>query len=163
MANLDSLNNAFAAQSEQQAKRQLEQEGRRLKLIAVKIWRQYLASYKPKSYARTRNSQRGIKLGRVHRVDAFHFGIELTFENDLMYHDSVLPNSAKKGHSIMLISEGWNKEKKETKLSKMMRKQVYRFTYFEGIDYLGKVEKAFNAGKPIGITLETQWSEVYVK
>lgn len=160
---LNNLTNALQGRSEQATRKLLEAEGRRLKYIALKLWRKYLASYQPKQYARTRKSQRGIKLGRVKWVDGNHLGIELTFENDLMYHDSVVKGSKKKGHSVMLISEGWNQSKRQTKLSRMLGGQVYRFTYFEGTNYLAEVEKAYNTGKPVGVRLETQWSGKFYK
>lgn len=59
----------------------------------------------------------------------------------------------------MLISEGWHSKK----LEKMYGKRVYRHTYFEGTNYLAEVQKAYNAGKPIGVTLETQWSGQFYK
>lgn len=144
--------------SEDQARATLEMEGRRLKYIAVKVWRRYLASYQPKAYVRTRDTQRGIKLGRVHRISPFEFGIRLEFENDLMYHDSIFGKSHPKGHSLMLISDGWHSEKLERK-----RGRVHRLTYFEGIDYIGQVKRAYEAGAPFGVRLETNWSGKYTK
>lgn len=137
--------------SEKEAIKALEAEGRRLKYIAIKIWRQYLSSYQPKQYVRTRKSQKSIKLGKVKRLDGDTFGIELTFQNDLTYHDSVFGKSQPRGHAIMLISTGW-------KVKKGKHKDIYRFGYYEGFDYLGKVEQAFNSGKHKGISLEIQWS-----
>lgn len=98
-------------------------------------------------------------MGKVKRIDGNTLGIELTFENDLMYHDSVVKGSTKKGHSIMLISEGWHSKK----LEKMYGRRVYRHTYFEGVNYLAEVQKAYNTGKPVGVTLETQWSGQFYK
>lgn len=152
--NLNNLTNSLQARSEQETRKLLEAEGRRLKYIAIKLWRKYLASYEPKKYARTRKSQRGIKLGKVIRIDGNTLGIELTFENDLMYHDSVIKGSSKKGHSVMLISDGWHSKK----LEKKIKRKVYRFTYFEGTGYLYQVYKEYMGRKPVGITLETQWS-----
>ena len=141
----------FEFDSELEAIRALESEGRRLLFIAIKIWRQYLASYKPKEYVRTRKSQKSIKLGKVKRLEDDTLGIELTWEDDLAYHDSVITDGKPQGHSIMLISEGW-------KVRKGKHTDVYRFGYYEGFDYLSKVEEAFNNGKHNGITLEIRWA-----
>ena len=142
--------------SEIDARRALESEGRGLEMIARKVWNNYLGSYSPKAYARKGNSEKSIKLGKVFRIDANTFGIELTFVNDLVYHDSVISPSQPKGHSIMLISKGW-------KVRKGRHKNVYRFGYYEGFDYIGKVISEFNNGKNKGIELEVQWSGKYLK
>lgn len=137
--------------SEKEAIDALNREGRRLKYIAIKVWRAYLASYKPTKYVRTRKSQRGIKLGKVKKLSDDTFGIELTFVDDLMYHDSVIRKSEPKGHAIMLISSGW-------KVKKGKHRNIKNFGYFKGIDYLAQVEKEFEKSKHKGISLEIQWS-----
>lgn len=156
-------NPIFQFDSEEEAIKVLQAEGRRLKYIALKLWRKYLSEYQPKKYAkhltgeagkRTRDTQRGIKLGKVKKIDGDTLGIELTFENDLMYHESVFGSSKPQGHSIMLISEGWHSKKLERKL----KRRIERFTYFEGIDYLARLKEEFESGKHQGITLEIQWA-----
>lgn len=154
MAGMNSLQSALESLSEQETKKLLEAEGRKLKYIAIKLWRKYIGSYQPKVYKRTRASQRGIKLGKVKKIAPNQWGIELTWENDLMYHKSYLPNSNKKGHSVMLISDGW----KAKKLERILGHPVYRFTYFEGTGYLYQVYKEYMKSAPKTITLETQWS-----
>lgn len=157
----NNLGRHLQGMGEQQAIATLQKEGRRLQYIALKVWRKYLSSYKPKEYIRTRNTQRGIKLGRVQRVNAFEYGIRLTFENDLMYHDSIFNEGSSKypqGHSLMLISDGWHSEKLERRIGK-----VERLTYFEGIDYIGQVKKSYEAGAPVGVRLDVEWSGNYLK
>lgn len=160
---IKSFTDALQGMSEEQAIRVLRREGKRLERIAKKVWRQYCESYKPKVYAehlgsrgrRTGRAERGIKLKtRIIKVDGNHLGMEVTFENSLMYHPSVF--GQKQGHAIMLISSGW-------KVKKGKHKDVYRFGYYEGFDYIGKVQQAFEAGKERGITLEVQWSGKYLK
>lgn len=152
------LQSHLQGMNEQQARRTLEIEGRRLKYIAVKVWRQYLGSYKPKEYTRTRDTQRGIKLGRVRRISPFEYGISLEFENDLMYHESIFGSNNKEGHSLMLISEGWHSKKLEAK-----RGRVYRLTYFEGIDYIGRVQREYMRFAPRGVRLDVNWSGKFLK
>lgn len=147
-----SMDSNYEFSSEQDAIRALEAEGKRLLGIATSIWRQYLSSYQPKQYVRTGKSERSIKLGKVKKIEEDVLGIELTFQDDLTYHDSIVSSTGKpRGHSIMLISEGW-------RVKKGRHKGVYRFGYYEGFDYLAKVEEAFNGGKQKGITLEIQWA-----
>lgn len=150
--------------SDAQARATLEMEGRRLKYIALKMWRKYISSYQPNVYIRTRDSQRGIKLGEVKRIDENHFGIELTYENDLMYHDSWFDKERgtkgnwDKGHAVMLISDGWHARKLESRFGR-----IHRFTYFEGTGYLYQVYKEYMRGAPLGVTLDVQWSGNYTK
>jgi hypothetical protein len=121
----------FEFESEEDAIKALQAEGRRLKYIAVKLWRLYLSEYKPTMYVRSRDSQKAIKLGKVKRLDGDSFGIELTFEDDLAYHDSIF-NSSKKthpqGHSFMLISEGWTSKKLEERIFQYLEiKEIRQF------------------------------------
>lgn len=145
--------------SDEQAIATLHREGRRLKYIAVKLWRQYLSSYQPKEYIRTRDTQRGIKLGRIERVAPYQYGIRLEFENDLMYHDSIFGSNQPKGHSLMLISDGWHAKKLERKLGR----RVHRLTYFEGTGYLYQVYKEYMKYAPRGVFLDVNWSGKYTK
>ena len=156
----------FQFDSEAEAKLVLKQEGKRLEGIAKKVWNSYLATYQPKVYAehlkgkgkngRTGRSAKSIKLKPVHKIDANTWGIELTFLNDLVYHESAIKGSHPKGHSIMLISSGW-------KVKRGKHRKIHRFGYFEGFDFLGKVVKEFNDTKHKGIELEVQWSGKYTK
>ncbi|MGV4321320.1 hypothetical protein [Bacillus mojavensis] len=140
-------------QTDQEAIQVLEKEGRKLMDIAKKVWRKYLASYTPKEYIRTGKTERGIKLGSVKKIGDNEHGIELTFQNDLMYHESVISQSEPKGHSIMLLSSGWTARKLESKIG--IREN---FTRHKGINYIGEVVKAYQSSKHRGIDLEVQWS-----
>lgn len=150
------INNSFAFDSEQEAIRELKRQAEILKDVCVKVWRQYLASYQPKIYVRTGKSERSIKIGGIKKIDENTIGIEVTFQDDLVYHDSIF--GGKQGHAIMLISAGWHSKKLEARIGK-----VYRLTYYEGFDYLGKVREEYEARKHRGIELEIQWSGNFTK
>lgn len=147
------INNQFAFDSEEEARKELLRAGRELEKIAINVWRKYLSSYKPKVYVRTGKSEKSIKLGSVKKLDDNTLGIELTWVNDLAYHDSIFGEGNKQGHAIMLISAGWKAKKLEKKIGRK-----YRLTYYEGFDYIGKVREAFESVKHRGIELEIQWS-----
>lgn len=149
----------FYFETDAQAKRALELEGRRLLEIALKVWREYIGSYKPKKYVRTGNSEASIELKTVKRIDENTWGIEVTFKNDLAYHPSVV-KGGKQGHAVMLISSGW---KKKNRGAKGVKSGVPHFKYYEGFDYIGKVMKEFNREKNKGVELELQWSGKYTK
>jgi len=96
--NLNNITKAFQGYSEAEAKKLLLKEGRRLEGIAKKVWRRTMG-YKPKVYAvhltgvagkRTGRSERAIKLGKVKVLEDGNLGIELTWDNDLVYHESAL-------------------------------------------------------------------------
>lgn len=143
--------NILAFDTETEARIALEKEARKLKYIALKVWRKYLSSYTPKVYVRTRKSQSSIQIGKIKKLNENELGIEIQFINDLVYHDSVIGSSQPKGHAVMLISTGW-------KVKKGKHKDIYRFGYYEGFDYLGKVQQEYNAIKDKRIELEIKWS-----
>lgn len=160
--NFDSISNELQAMSEREIKRRMHLEGRRLEQIALKLWRETMSKYEPKKYAvhlgktagtRTDRSEQAVKLGSVKKLPDGSFGIELTWENELVYHDSIFKNQPK-GHSVMLISSGWHSKK----LEKRMGRRINRFTYFEGTGYLYKVYKEYMNTAPEWIKLDTQWS-----
>ena len=164
--------NLYQFDSEAEAKKVLQLEGERLLAIAKRVWNSYLATYKPKVYAehlngkdangkgingRTGRSAESMQLKPVFMIDSNTWGIELTFKNDLVYHESVFTKGKKpKGHSIMLISSGWQ-------VKSGWHKKIKRFGNYGGYDFLGKVVKEFNSGKHKGIELEVQWSGKYTK
>jgi hypothetical protein len=153
MASNTNLMSVGTFDSDQEAEKVLRAEARKFKYIAVKMWRRYLASYKPKEYVRTRKSQKSIQIrSKLIRLPNNELGMEITWENDLAWHDSVVPKSSKKGHSIVLISEGWH----SVKLEKILKGAVYRFTYYEGWGYLDKVIREYDKvrDKRIGFELE---------
>lgn len=146
-------NTPFSFDTEAEAILMLNKEGKKLEAIARKLWQKYIGSYSPKQYIRTGNSERAIKLGKVKKLDNNTFGIELTFDNDLSYHPSRF-KGGKKGHSIMLISDGWHSKK----LEKTLGRKVHRYTYFEGTGYLYQVYKEYMSIKHRGIEVDTKWN-----
>ena len=135
----------------------LKNEARKLRYCCLKVWRRYLSSYKPSHYAvhktgvkgkRTGHSAKSIQIGGIKQIDFDEIGIEVTFTNDLAYHDSVM--GGREGHAIMLISQGW-------KVKKGKHKNVYRFGYYEGFDYLGEVQRMYDGIKDKRVSLEIQW------
>lgn len=153
--NYTSPPNKHQFDSEMEAVKVLEAEGRKLKYVAIKVWRQYLSSYKPKYYVdgtgkRTKDSLRSIKLGRVIKVDEDTIGIEVTYQNDLAYHESAFGGEYPQGHAIMLISQGWQ-------VSQGWHQNIDRFGHYSGFNYLKKVREEYNKIKDKRISLDVQW------
>lgn len=133
------------------------QEGKKLERIARREWEAYYQSYTPKQYIRTYKSRDALKLKTpTKRIDG-GWDIELTWENDLAYHESKFKNN-KKGHAIMLISDGWESRKLRAKIGKR-----YRFTDFDGTGYLYNVYKKYLAVADRTITTNVIWSGNYTK
>lgn len=151
--------------SEEEAIKVLLREGKRLEAIAKRLWQKTMSEYKPKQYIpRTNKAERSIKLKGIKVISNINgvttLGIELTYQNDLAYHDSIFKNKEQpKGHAIMLISNGWYAKK----LEKHMGQRVNRFTYFEGTGYLYQVYKEFMATTDPRISLDVQWSGKHTK
>lgn len=144
-------NKSFYFESEKEAIEMLKIEAKRLKRVAVKVWHQYLASYRPKEYVRTGKSEKAIKIGDVKRKGN-DFIIEVYFDNDLVYHDSVISPNEPKGHSVMLISSGWKAVNLERKIGRRDH-----FTRYKGFNYLGKVAQEYRKVGHKGIFLDIQW------
>ena len=146
----------------------LENEAKILRDIAVREWRKYLDSYTPTQYIRTgkTSSPNAIRVGKVKpAMNGEFLTIEVTWDNDLAYHDSWLyqqgrTNKNQKGHAFMLISDGW----KANKLESIYGNSVYRHTEWDGDGYLYRVYKTYWARKnPLIIDVEVQWSGRVVK
>lgn len=151
MANLPkSLSKNGLFQTDDEAKKVLKEEGRKLKYCALRVWRQYLSSYKPKQYIRTKDSVNSIRLGNVYKTADGEWNIEVTFVNDLAYHDSVIGRNQPQGHAIMLISYGWN-------VKGGVHKDIPRFGKYGGFDYLGKVFKMYDGIRDKRVSLDAQW------
>lgn len=151
-------NSSFTFDSDAEAIRVLRLEGKKLEACARKVWRDYEESYTPKKYVRTGNSLKSIKLGSVKKLDNDDWGIELTFINDLAYHNSVVMkkgeskrgvSSHNQGHAIMLISQGWT--------TKGRFRDVQRFGKYKGFNYLKKVKEEYLKIADKRLTLEIQW------
>jgi hypothetical protein len=153
------MSTSFEFDSEQEARRVLQAEGKRLLDLARSIWQQYISSYQPVQYVRSTDSYKSMKLGEVYKLDDDTLGIKLEWIDDLAYHDSVVTKGKPQGHSIMLISEGW-KTKRASSYPTNPSNSYYPkgIHYFQGFNYLGKLEEAFNNGKHQGIVLEIQWA-----
>lgn len=163
-------NNSHYFDSEEEAIKVLKKEGKRLEYIAKKIWQRNMDDYKSslKQYVRTGDALKSIKLKGVKVISQTNevatLGIELTYENDLAYHESEFTKQGSKkkqpeGHAIMLISAGWYAKK----LEKHMGKRIDRFTYFEGTGYLYQVYKEFMKTTDKRISLDVQWSGKHIR
>lgn len=148
--------NTFAFASEEDAVRALKRDGALLRRIAMTVWQQYEASYTPERYIRTGDTLRSMKLTHVYRKGLNEYVIALTYDNDLVYHDSVF-KGGKQGHTIMLIG-GWERTEMGWKVKTGWHKDIKRFGYWEGFDYIGTVQRRYEALRNKAIDFEVEWS-----
>lgn len=149
---------ALNALGEAEVRKLLQEEGKKLEMIAKITWRQYLESYTPVEYIRTGNSFRSIQLGKIERLGANELGIRLEFRDELAYHDSIFNSDRKtykQGHAIMLISDGWAISGKSS--------HIYRLGYYEGFRFKEKVLKAYEKIKSSYIQVEFNWNGAYTR
>lgn len=141
--------------SEEDAIRALKQEAKVLQEVAKDVWQKYLDSYRPQEYIRTGKTMRSIKIGKIKKIGMDEYAISVTYDNDLVYHDSVM--GGKQGHTIMLIG-GWKKTNMGWRVKTGWHKNIRRFGYWEGFDYIGEVQQLYNLRKNKAISLDVEWS-----
>lgn len=146
------LNNSSAVikkKIEAKVERILKSEVAKLEGITKSVYQQYLKSYSPTQYVRT-----GEMIGSIGKTEIVKEGnkmkMAVSFDNSSAYHESLFGGS--KGHAPILISEGWHSKRLEQ--TRMGR--VYRLTYYEGFDALGKIESQYEAVKNPLARLEIQ-------
>lgn len=130
----------------------LENDARKLKYIAAKVWRMYYNSYKPTVYRRTGNTALGIKMTGIQKDGVIGYKQIITFEDEKMYHRSYVHPGQPRGHALMLISSGWKSKKLEERIGKRPR-----YTQYRGFNYLGRVKKEYLDVRHKGVSFRISW------
>ena len=153
--------NNFTFDDDLTAKITLELEAKKLYDIAKRVWLRYYNNYTPQVYDRTGKTIDALKIGSIRKIDAFTWGIDVFFENNLVYHESRWGKKYPDAHTVMIIG-GWSKNKRKPKtgwrVKRGWHKDIHRFGYFEGFDYLGEVEREYNKIRDQRIFLDIQWT-----
>lgn len=149
MTEVVKVNSVLFFEDDRTAKRVLESEAGKLLEIAQKQWIREMDKYSPKAYVRTGNSFRSIDKTHVRKV-GFGWEIDVTFKNDLAYHDSVISKYEPKGHAIWLNHAGW-------RVKKGSHRDIEYFGYRKGSGYLFKVFEEYNKVKDPRISLTITW------
>lgn len=119
----------------------LTKEATILRSLIQKHIEAYYASYQPVFYERQHLLlhslvQTGVRMTRLKGKKYFYIYIE--FDTGKVIRDSMFSDSKDKGHSAILISQGW-------KTVKPSFRGVPRFGYFQGYDFIGKAIADYRA------------------
>ena len=124
----------------------IESQASRLLRDINSMWAGYENSYTPTMYERTGATKSGFSIGRP-RIENEGgkpvVKIDLILDDGSMWHDSVFGKGYSKGHSFMLISEGW----RAPALEKYKGGPIYRFTYFDGVGIVDSLINEYNTNK----------------
>lgn len=149
MTEVVKVNSVLFFEDDRTAKRVLESEARKLLGIAQKEWIRVMGTYSPKEYVRTGKAFKSIKMTEVRKV-GFGWTIDVTFDNDLAYHDSVIAKTEPKGHAIWLNHAGW-------RVKRGSHRDTEYFGYRKGSGYLFEVFQKYNKIKDPRVSLTIMW------
>lgn len=106
------------------------------------LWRGYENSYTPTVYRRTGKTRAGFSLSEPRVTGSgptTKIEIDLILDDEMMWHNSLFGGN--KGHSFMLISEGW-----DAPALRAYRggNDTYRLTTFDGIGIIDSLVNMYN-------------------
>lgn len=106
------------------------------------LWLGYERSYTPTVYRRTGKTKAGFSLSEPRITGSgptTKIEIDLILDDDMMWHDSLF--EGRKGHSFMLISEGWDAPGLRAYRG---GNDTYRLTTFDGIGIIDSLINTYN-------------------
>ena len=121
----------------------IESQASRLLRDINSMWAGYESSYSPVMYNRSGATKSGFKLSPpriTSGLDGTRVEVDLILDDDYMWHSSLFGYEKNRGHSFMLISEGWHASGLESYLGK----SVYRLTEFEGVGIIDSLTSQYN-------------------
>jgi hypothetical protein len=85
--------------------------------------------------------------------------VTIGFNPSIATHPSIIhPNdSSQAGYVPWLMEEGWNAEK----LANSKGKDIYRFTWFDGIHYVKNAVEQFKSSNPYNLIIEVYFENEY--
>lgn len=120
----------------------LKQESKRLKQLIEKYIQQYYDSYYPVEYVRTGAMGRSVRVET--NVDKLQIAV---YFDDSSYHPSVF-NSQYMRFVPTLMDSGW--------AWKNQNPSIYRFTFFEGDQFIKKAIDEFNQNNKYKFTIKVE-------
>lgn len=153
--NLQSLSKAVESEVNVLNNKIIADEMRRLEARASRLlhdintmWLGYESSYKPSQYIRTGKTKSGFSLSRpIIEKDPITGGTYLTvyliLDDSAMWHNSIFGSNGTKGHSFMLISEGW----RWNQASINSYGNRYRLSEFEGVGIVDALLSSYSTSE----------------
>ncbi|MGD6896093.1 hypothetical protein [Bacillus infantis] len=130
-----------AVMNETKIKRILTSAAKQLERYMKEELDNYFNSYEPSVYERTSSTISSIKVGNPRKVTTNIWAIEITFDEELANHDSVMGSDQPKGYTPWLLEVGWDIRDKVDFEAPM-------FTHHPGTEFVKKAVKKFNANNP---------------
>lgn len=129
-------------------KRVLQEEGQRLYNIIQKHIDKYYASYSPVEYERTYMFKESLRVDPV-QMENGQWSIKVYFDDILATHDSIIGGDS--GNVPILLNYGWQTT---------MSPPRYRFTAYEGSNFLSDAIEEYSKSNPYGIkiSLRSEWN-----
>jgi hypothetical protein len=124
----------------------LTQEARRLERYMKEELQSYFNSYEPTVYKRTGDTVRSIEVKEPRKLGLNSWGIEIGFDEDLANHDSYIGDNQPQGYTPWLLEVGWDIRDKIPYDAPM-------FTHHDGTQYISKAVERFNRSNPHGMVI----------
>jgi len=121
----------------------IKSEMKRLEEYMKEELQAYFDSYEPTVYKRTGDTMRSITLNEPY-VDGDKISAEITFDESLANHPSVMSGDQPMGYTPWLLESGWS-------ITSRIQPRIAMFTDHAGTQYVSKAVERFNATSKYGI------------
>ncbi len=128
----------------------LKSELKRLEQYIKEELQKYFDSYEPTVYVRTGDTMRSITLSEPY-LDGDSLCAEITFDEGLANHPSVMGRNQPDGYTPHLLQEGWS-------ISASVQPRVAYFTDHPGSNYLLNAIARFNADNKYGLKVTAYYN-----
>lgn len=131
--------NIFFAQNEKILLQKLHNAGIQLERLIQDEIDKYYDSYDPVQYERTYRFKSSLRMSNPIKTGTNEWSIEIYFDKDLADHEGA--------YVPTLINEGWDYRNKTDK-------DIYRFTHYEGYNFINKAVERFNKMNKYGFQVK---------
>lgn len=129
----------FFAQNEKVLLNKLHEAGIELEKLIQDEIDMYYSSYDPVQYNRTYKFKNSLRMSNPIKTGVNEWTIEIYFDKDLADHDGA--------YVPTLIDEGWDYRNRTNK-------DIYRFTHYEGYNFIEKAVEKFNSQNKYGFKVK---------
>lgn len=148
MVNKNQLNDEVAKKVEQQARKIIKQESKKLERITQSVVNSYYASYTPKQYVRTYGFKKSVITKDIRRIGD-RIEVSVGFSQSAV-HNSLFKGQPS-GYVPILIDQGWHSARLESRIG-----EVPRLTRYGGYNLIDKILKTYKAVKHPLVTIRVE-------